>query len=724
MFTVLIAEKPYIDAIRLENKLFFEPFLENKELAFCYWNPQGQSLEDSVPELMDIVGRKREWKAIIVHSCTDEQAKQKNPFDIADCRELKSIAEPSQNFAEEEKIVKWAEQWDTYYENLTSAKKKIYKKSLELPLQKLTTWLSFKPSDFVLSDVEEKDGVHDWVLDELFKKDFFGSLDGQERHEDEENISSEKQVVKRRRNPLSILEDLEKEQYRNELRAKEEIRREFVGEDTLSIACPKEIYCISRRTSINGFFNPENFWNIRSKIEYSEFCDRNMYFDKMRFLVFDLLPETHKNFRYDKIRFLSTLLVFASNNVPSSTMEARKLYVLECENDDDPLFTLTTSYDKKLAATYEVIDNEIDRIYSEIPGELTDKVAESLFCSPINVEVRLDDNCNFDALFPEDDYALLPSSPDLEVARWKQSFKGVQKAYGNIIRQQRRSVKKGIDKLNLSSELSEANISRLTPFQLDDIKDHTENIENEMVAALPPELAEVSKYEKIMQEKADNVKNVLATRISKVAAITVSSIILVLTLLLYAPFILANLSTPETLSTTLVMLGVILTILAAALIITLIVLKLPLREAVNDFNNTMRYVMAEINGTIRKFSKYFSLSSSVRRGYKVQGFAAKNLDEYTKSIRIRRKHQEDIRKKRAELDEMYLEFIGDSKYYENTMIQPYDYDFDNKVEYEYAAPFLAGFRRNIDFLEKGNHVEVPSGYITNISVRMEEIYDK
>ena len=30
---------------------------------------------------------------------------------------------------------------------------------------------------------------------------------------------------------------------------------------------------------------------------------------------------------------------------------------------------------------------------------------------------------------------------------------------------------------------------------------------------------------------------------------------------------------------------------------------------------------------------------------------------------------------------------------------------------------------NIDFLEKGNHVEVPSGYITDVSVRMEEIYD-
>ena len=697
MFTVLIAEKPYIDAIRLENKLFFEPFLENKELAFCYWDPEGQNLQDSVPELIATVGRKKEWKAVIIHNCTDEQAKQKNPFDIVDCSELCDLTEPSQNPEAEQHWDDWEESWCSYYNLLKEKKEAVYRKSLELPLQKLTTWLNFRPTDFVLNDVDEKDDIHEWALNEI----------------------SEGEI-----NPLIRLEKLEREQYRSELRMKEVLRREFIADNTLSIAYPKEIYCISQRTSANGFFDPKSFWNTRSKNEYSEFCDRNMYFDKMRFLVFDLLPETHKDFRCDKIRFLSTLLVFATNTVPSSTMEARRLYVLECENDDTPLFTLTTSYDKKLAATYEVIDNEIERIYSEIPGELTDKVAESLFCSPMSVEVRLDENCDLDALYPEDDFALIPSSPESEVENWKESFKGVQKSYENIIRQQRRSVKKGIDKLNLSSELSEANISRLTSFQLDDIRDYTENAENEMVASLPPDLADVSKYEEMMLEKADEVKNVLAKRMSKITAAVVSAIILLLTLLLYAPFIVANLSTPETVAASLGMLGVILAILAAALVITLIVLKLPLREAVKDFDSTMHSIVDEINDGMRRFSKYFSLSSSVRRGYKVKRYAEKNLDEYTKSIRIRRKHQEDIRKKRAELEEMYLEFIGDSKYYENTMIQPYDYDFDKKVEYEYAAPFLAGFCRNIDFLEKGNHVEVPSGYITDISVRMEEVYDK
>jgi len=702
LFTVLIAEKSYIDAIRLENKLFFEPFLENKELAFCYWNPEGQNIYDSVPELIDTVGRRKDWKAIILHSCTDEQAKQRNPFDLAGLDGLNDLKKPSQNPEAEESWDDWEARWKEYYSLLTEKKAEIYKKSMDFPLQRLTTWLSFKPADFVLDDVDEKDDIYEWALNALISED-----------------DSNRNAV----NPLLRLEKLERDQYRNELRTKETLRREFIGEATLEIAQPKEIYCVSRRLSSDGFFSPEVFWNTRSKNEYSEFCDRNMYYDKMRFLVFDILPEGHKDFRCDRIRFLSALLILASNKIPGSSMEARKLYSLECKNDDTPLFILATSYDKKLAATYEVIDNEIDRIYSEIPGDLTDKAAEAMFCSPSLIEVELNEECDFDALYPEDDFALIPASPDSEVSGWSSTVKKVKKAYLDIIRQQRRSVKKGIDKLNFSSELSEANVSRLTPFQLDDIRYFTENAENEMVASLPPELTKASAHEKLIDEKADKVKSELEKRMSRGTALTVSGIILLLTAILLVPFITANIYTPETMTAALGMAGSVLIVLAASIVITLLIMKLPLKEALREFESSMREVVDEINSGMKKFSKYFCLASSVRRGYKVQQYAVKNLDEYTKSIRIRRKHQEDIRKKRAELEEMYSEFISDSKYYENTMIQPYEYDFDKKVEYEYAAPFLAGFRTNIDFLEKGNRVEVPSGYITEIFVRMEEIYD-
>ena len=94
MFTVLIAEKEHIDAIRQENKLFFEPFLESKELAFCYWNTAGQNLYDSVPGLLDVVGRRKEWRAVILNNAKGKFMESQNPFDIVDFTAISSLSAP------------------------------------------------------------------------------------------------------------------------------------------------------------------------------------------------------------------------------------------------------------------------------------------------------------------------------------------------------------------------------------------------------------------------------------------------------------------------------------------------------------------------------------------------------------------------------------------------------------------------------------------------------
>jgi hypothetical protein len=126
---------------------------------------------------------------------------------------------------------------------------------------------------------------------------------------------------------------------------------------------------------------------------------------------------------------------------------------------------------------------------------------------------------------------------------------------------------------------------------------------------------------------------------------------------------------------------------------------------------------------MKRFSKYLSASCNVRRGHAVQNYAKKNLDEYTKSLRIRQKHQADIRRRRAQLEEDYSDYFGDHSFCDDTMCRPYDYDFDQAVEYSYPAPFLAGDCRQIEFISSGNFVTVPSSYVKRILVKMEGIYE-
>ncbi len=695
LFTVLIAEKEHIDAIQQDNKLFFEPFLENKDIAFCYWNPAGQTLSESVPGLLDTVGRRKDWRAVIINPCTETSIKSRNPFDVVDKSPISTITAPAPQPTSEETMEEWEIAWKTYYDTLETVKKAVCQSALEYPLQKLSTWLCFQPEDYILNDVREKQDVHDWALE----------------------------MIGRDLKPSTRLEQWERNQYKNELRMKETVRREFIADNRLNIAHPTEVHCISIRTAESSFFDPDAYWNIRQESAFSTFADRNMYFDKMRFMVFDLLPRTHRNFRTDYIRFLASVLIFVSNPVPASAMQARRLYDLEAEADDTPLCTMVTSYDKKLSATADVIEGEMEKIRSEIPSKLNDKMAEALFCTPNDISVLLEDAWDSEKVFADKDYGLFYDSPENEYHKWNRDYQASEKALASIAKQQMRSIRKSVAQSHMASEVADVNISRLTPFQLDDIREYTDAAENEMVASIPADITDLSRYTASLSEESETIKKKISHRMTKKTTLILSAICIGLFVICFLPFLFSNRGTPATTTTALVLSGGMLLILAVIMLVTLLVMRTSVVKAVKSYNNLAHTILNEIHGSMKQFSKYLSSFCNVRRGHSVQYQAEKDVDVYTKSLRIRKKHQEDIRKKRAYLAEDYRDYFGDRSFCDETMSRPYDYDFDQKAEYAYPAPFLAGDFRQIEFISNGNFVTVPSSYITRISVRMEGIYE-
>ena len=696
LFTVLIAEKEHIDAIQQGNKLFFEPFLENKELAFCYWNPAGQNLEDSVPGLLDAVGCRKAWRAVIIHNCTEDLLKTRNPFDVVDCSAVGALAHPGHQPDEGEDLSAWEERLQAYFVALSAEKNRQYKDALSYPLQKLSTWLCFKPEDYVLNNVQEKQDVHDWAMKEIGR--------------DSEKASAR-------------LEWMEREQYKHDIRTKEMLRREFCADNHLNISHPSEVHCISLRDAEQNFFDPDAFWNVHQESSYSAFADRNMYFDKMRFMVFDLLARDHRNFRTDYIRFLASVLIFISNPIPSSAMQARRLYHLEVETDDTPLRALVTSYDRKLAATADVIKNEMDQIRSEIPEKLTDKAAEAIFCTPKDVSVLLDASCDPEKVQVDTDYGLFYDYPENEHQKWNRDFQVSKTALSYIVKQQARSVRKSVDQWNLTSENLDMNASRLTTFQLDDIRDYTETAENEMVSSIPASLTDISRYTDRMQQAANDVSKTISSRMTKRTTLVLSSLCLGLYVFSMLPFLISNGSTTRNLTNTLILSGIMLGVLAFIMFVTLIFLCLSVRKSIRAYNDVTGGIMHEIQSALKQVSRYLSASCNVRRGNAVQDYATKNLDEYTMGLRIRTKHLEDIRVRRAYLAEDYRDYFGDRSLCEEAMVRPYEYDFDLQTEYAYPAPFLAGETRQIDFVSNGNLVSVPSSYVKRILVRLEGIYE-
>ncbi len=697
MLTVLIAEKEHIDAIQKKNNLFFEPFLDNKELAFCCWNTEGQSLKEAVPRLADTVGREKDWRAVIIGSSDPDLLKKHNPFDVVDHAAVAALETPDVQPENGETMNEWEGRWKAYYAELSEEKGKMFANALEQPLTRLGTWLCFRPEDYLLAEVQEKEDAEDWAMRELGK--------------DEMKYSSR-------------VEEMERKQYKCEIRMKEHLRREFVAEENLNIAYPSEVHCVSMRTSANGFFDPDTYWNVRMENEYSAFADRNMYFDKMRFLLFDLPISTHRNFRNEYVRFLASVLIFSCNQVPGSAMQARKLYRIETEVNETPLCMLVTSYDKKLAATAEILENEIEKMKSEIPDKLTDKAADAMFCTPKDVEVPLDATCEVERALVGRDYGLFFDSPENEYHKWRREFHSSEKEIEYMVKQQERSIRKSMEQVRMAGESADVNVSRLTEFQIEDIRNYTDGAEDDMVARIPKDFADISGYKARMQQESDKVENVIRQRMTKKTAFTLGGVTIVLCVLCFLPFLISNRNTVETSAVALVLCGSVLAVLLADMFLSLIFLRKSVRDAVKDYNEAVNAIILEIKDSLKKLSEYLSAFSNVRRGHVVQELAKKNVDLYTRGLRIRRKHQEDIRRKRAYLAEDYRDYIRNAEYWDETMIHPYQYDFGQNNEYPYPAPFLSGDFRQIEFISNGNYVKVPFSYVERIVVRQEEVYDK
>ena len=177
-------------------------------------------------------------------------------------------------------------------------------------------------------------------------------------------------------------------------------------------------------------------------------------------------------------------------------------------------------------------------------------------------------------------------------------------------------------------------------------------------------------------------------------------------------------------STAFILICGVIVALIAIMIVALLYLRTFVTDAVRKYNQTVHEIMNDISASLENFSQYLSTVCNVRRGHAVQNYAKQNLDDYTKSLHIRKKHQEDIRKVRAFLNENYHDYFGDKSFCDEVMKRPYEYDFDQKVEYTYPAPFLAGDCRLIEFVSRGNLVTVPSSFVTRILVKMEGIYDE
>lgn len=673
MFTVVIAEKTHIDSIQ-EYKVFLKPFIDDARVVFCEWWPEEKTLADSVPHLVEAVSRQKEWRAVIL--CDEAGMEKKNPFD-----RVEFTPPEYQPLVETEDVDLLLQHRQAYLNQLKEVKFASFAQASHQPLTRLMTHLCEGP----LLTQNKNSRVAEYM------------------------------------DPVDRLDYLE---YQEESRKKQELREQIIAGEKRAISLPAEVVCVARRTYTRQEYDINTSWEPHEDIEYSRFYDWNLYFDKMRYVVFDILPEGNPDHEFDYIRFLYAMLILANNETPTGVLRPNRVFCMNCENDKDALVELLSLYDAKLAQTDCVLSGKVAEVLNTEKPRLSDRDARMIFCSNINVPVTLSGDTDRGELFADPAaLGLATDCPRDEYGEWDRAYYGARKALHRILKQPRRALKSAATDMRRMNQVDLGKASILNEFQADDVKEYTGEEELNMVSIETPDLYDVERYENQMAEECKQVHRKIETRMTRKVTIAVGAASLALYLVGFLPLLFNNRADGKQILLALCVMGAGVLLLAVTALICLFCLRGSLQELYRSFNRTMQGISNEIDGSLNQFSRYLSHACNVMRGFSVMNCLERREDPYAARIRVYKKHMADIKRTREELREVFGGYVVERAGFETEKIDAYSYDFDRPVDFPYPIPYNEGMKCQIEFMQPGNTVQVPVSFVKRITVRREELYD-
>lgn len=690
MFTVIIAEKEYIDKVN-EYDLFLKPFLESEDVKFCQWNTQAERLSEMLPTLADQVGRRKEWRAIII--CNDDGLEKQNPFDL-----VTQLPEP-----------------------FTGAVRGVAKEDAEAELSAQTGVFSAK---------EDLDHVYSNEYKQYLQREHLKKLEAYDEAATKPltrlvTFFCNTPTVTKEADSAAAVGDPDYHRYIEENRRKQALRAAILGDELTETAQPTEVLCIAKRTYVSCEDEFDTMWSIHTESEYSRFYDRNLYFDKMRYLVFDILPKTQRDYTFDYIRFLYATILLASNDIPNGCLAAERVYRLECDNDENALRVLLQTYEAKLNCTKEMLNQRIREIREKKPLTLTDNEAQRMFNTRVEQTVVFDDSVQSSDLYARSLLIGLANGCQRnEEVVWEEEYSRSRRTLSKMLKQTRRALRRATTTAQNQQDVPKGNILRLNEFQLEDVRDFVEAQELEMLKVDTVDLyneealfAQMEKADKLVKEKIE-------TRMFRKTTLALGGVACGVFLLGFFTVFLKSMALNFfNFGTTLLLLALLLGAFALAAVITLFFMRGGLVAKFREFNDAMRNVDVQIHNALGKYTKYLTHACNVRRGYAVLNTVAREEDPDAHKAVLYMKHITDIEMAKAATQDVFGQFMVGRKSVLPEASIPYDFNFDQPADYRYALPYTNGTARKITFIQPGVTVQVPVEFVKEIMVRREELYE-
>ena len=277
MYTVIIQSRSAKESYDEFYPLLANTVYEKSDVRVCDWIEEGKTLETAVPELLSVVERKKQWRAIVVQldlgdDKPEYQTTEGNPYDFLQYHE--------QSF--QDRIC----QGDIAWSNI--------------PLVRITQMLK---------------GIPEPVL--MFSDDGDSGETGEGEASQEINFDRPELTERKKSEVIKWNET-------------------FVSH----FSPPAEILLVRTRRLITGVrgYEMESKWEaFRDIIDSSLFRQNNGYAEDCRFLVFDVDVRGELRRRSDMFRLWLCIQLLSENRINSNLLQADRLYRMDVELEEKKL---------------------------------------------------------------------------------------------------------------------------------------------------------------------------------------------------------------------------------------------------------------------------------------------------------------------------------------------------------------------------------------------------
>lgn len=738
MFTVIIAEKEMLKLFE-ETEMFFGPLIDKEKVAFCCWDKYADSIETMVPELYDTIEFQKEWRAIVF---TDSGYNKLNPFDYT------GYYEPY--FKKEKR------NW-TYYNKRCMSRIDSYNKAAENPLVRLTTALCGFPNIRAVSNNESDylavlSGEME-IYTYMLKKQFYltGSselafrLDRYQREalknfvpeSEVDNLIlmvkdgdiagivemiSEEAVVDFIKlidcNSLNCDPDFATLEIENTRKA--EIFNSFKNAFTIKDKLPVEVVCLSSRTYSTENAEQDIPWKVKDERSYSRFSEFNLYSDKLRFLLFDVLPKDNRQYKFDEVRLMTLLLLLANNEMPPSAVNASRVYRANINLNSDIISRICENYLNKLRATEIAIKEIESNLGRDVEDSISDDTAQRVFESNVTIPVKIKPSVNEADLFAKSKgLGLSTDCPVDEKKFWGNQYREISKKFQRYLREPVRALRTAVkENLHENNKIDDERSMLLSVNQTEDIKYHLAETEQRMIEATTKQIYDTRKFAEELKQADKEINRKIEQRMTKKKTVTIALIALSTYFLGFVSMLFSNLNTSDSLKFSLLLVIGASAVFLLTGFVCLFTLRRKLVNQISHFNYVMSGIQSQIRLALSKFSVYLSGVCNVMRDFSA---LEKRELSVTKTKRILSYHDMKIKEKTEAVFDLFSKYV-DFSAIEIKECEPYDYDFTILRDYDYEMPDIHS-RKRIEFLQVGNEVVLPVDYVDSVSVIREELYD-